>query len=70
VYFSLIRGLPVGYRDIVPGTPIGRVISVLLGLIGILFTEVVVAVTVEAVWRALEETQNQNRQKQHGSSGR
>jgi len=29
-----------------------------------------IAVAVEAVWRAVEETQNQNRQKQQGSSGR
>ena len=54
VYFSLITGLTVGYGDIVPGTAIGRVISVLLGLTGILFTGVVVAAAVEAVRRAVE----------------
>ena len=64
VYFSFITGLTVGYGDIVPGTAIGRVISVLLGLIGILFTGVVVAAAVEAVRRAVEEMQSQSRQKQ------
>jgi voltage-gated potassium channel len=64
VYFSFITGLTVGYGDIVPGTAIGRVISVLLGLVGILFTGVVVAAAVEAVRRAVEETQSQSRQKQ------
>ena len=58
VYFSFITGLTVGYGDIVPGTAIGRVISVVLGLTGILFTGVVVATAVEAVRRAVEETQS------------
>jgi voltage-gated potassium channel len=62
VYFSFITGLTVGYGDIVPGTAIGRVISVLLGLTGILFTGVVVAVAVEAVRRAVEETRSQSKQ--------
>lgn len=64
VYFSFITGLTVGYGDIAPGTAIGRVISVLLGLIGILFTGLVVAVVVEGVRRAVEETQSQGREKQ------
>jgi len=62
VYFSFITGLTVGYGDIAPGTAIGRVISVLLGLTGILFTGVVVAVAVEAVRRAVEETRSQSKQ--------
>lgn len=64
VYFSFITGLTVGYGDIVPITAIGRVISVLLGLIGILFTGVVVATAVEATRRAWEEMQSQSKQKQ------
>ena len=64
VYFAFITGLTVGYGDIVPATALGRVISVLLGLTGILFTGVVVAVTVEAVRRAVEETRSQNKQNQ------
>ena len=65
VYFAFITGLTVGYGDIVPATALGRVISVLLGLTGILFTGVVVAVTVEAVRRAVEDTQSQGREKQY-----
>ena len=64
VYFSFITGLTVGYGDIVPATAIGRIISVVLGLTGILFTGLVVAVTVEAVRRAVEETRSINRQNQ------
>ena len=64
LYFSFITGLTVGYGDIVPITAIGRVISVLLGLIGILFTGVVVATAVEATRHAWEEMQSQGKQKQ------
>jgi hypothetical protein len=64
VYFSFITGLTVGYGDIVPGTAIGRVISVLLAVVGILFAGVVVAAAVEATRCAWEETQAQSKQNQ------
>jgi hypothetical protein len=53
----------------VTSTAVGRVISVLLDFFGILFTVVVVAAAVEAVWRAVEEMQSQNKQNQDVSSG-
>ena len=57
IYFSFITGLTVGYGDIVPHTAAGRFVAVLLGFIGILFTGVVVAVTVRAVREAWDESQ-------------
>jgi voltage-gated potassium channel len=57
VYFSFITGLTVGYGDIVPNTTVGRVVSVALGFVGILFTGLVVAVIVRAVREAWEESQ-------------
>jgi hypothetical protein len=57
VYFSFITGLTIGYGDIVPNTTGGRVVSVALGFIGILFTGLVVAVIVRAVREAWEESQ-------------
>ena len=64
VYFSFITGLTVGYGDIVPSTAIGRIISVLLAVVGILFTGLVVAAAVQAVRYAWEETQSQDEQNQ------
>ena len=65
VCFSFITGLTVGYGDIVPSTAIGRITSVLLAVATILFTGVVVAVAVQSVRHAWEETQSQSKQNQH-----
>ena len=64
VYFSFITGLTVGYGDIVPQTAIGQVISVLLALVGMLFSGLVVAAAVEGTRRAWEETESQTSQNQ------
>ncbi len=55
VYFAFITGLTVGYGDLVPHTGIGRFISVLLGLIGIIFTGLVVGGATHAVQKAWAE---------------
>ena len=52
LYFASVTGLTVGYGDMVATTAVGRVISVLIGLVGILFTGLVVAVAVHALQRA------------------
>ena len=55
VYFSFVTGLTIGYGDIAPNTTVGRIVSVALGFVGILFTGLVVAVMVRAVREAWEE---------------
>jgi len=55
IYFSFITGLTIGYGDIAPGTPTGRIISILLGVNGILFTGLVVAAAVHALECAVED---------------
>ena len=57
VYFSFITGLTVGYGDIAPHTTIGRIVSVALGFIGIVFSGMVVAIAVHAVREAWDELQ-------------
>ena len=52
LYFAFITGLSIGYGDIAPKTDLGRVVSVAIGLIGVLF----VGLTVAVATRALRET--------------
>ena len=49
IYFSFITGLTIGYGDIYPETALGRVVSVLIGLIGMVFTGLTVAIATRAL---------------------
>ena len=60
LYFSFITGLTIGYGDIVPQTPGGRLVALLIGFVGILFTGLMVAVLVFAVRESLEEVRNRS----------
>jgi hypothetical protein len=55
LYFAFVTGLTIGYGDIVMKTPGGRLLALLIGLVGILFTGLLVAVLVYAVRESLEE---------------
>ena len=60
LYFSFITGLTIGYGDIVATTPVGRVTSVVLGVVGILFTGIVVAAAVRSsklAWKDVHGTE-------------
>jgi voltage-gated potassium channel len=52
IYFAFITGMSIGYGDIVPHTTAGKVVSVAIGLVGMLF----VGVTVAIATRALADT--------------
>ena len=60
LYFAFVTGLTIGYGDIVAKTPFGRLIALLIGFIGILFTGLMVAVLVFAVRESLEESRNRS----------
>ena len=53
--FSFSRGLTIGYSDIVVKTPSGRIVAVLLGLIGIVFTGLMVAAAIRAVELSMKD---------------
>jgi hypothetical protein len=55
LYFSFITGLTIGYGDIVVKTPYARLLAVLLGLIGIIFTGLMVAAALRAVEKGLKD---------------
>lgn len=61
IYFAFITALTIGYGDITPQTAAGRVLSVVLGLIGVVF----VGLTVAVATRALAETVRQDRESEH-----
>jgi hypothetical protein len=55
LYFALITGMTVGYGDIVPTTALGRIISVVIAMIGIVYVGIVVAIATRALTQAVEE---------------
>lgn len=54
LYWAFITGFTIGYGDITPQTLIGKVISLVIGLAGIIFTGMVVAISVRALSEALK----------------
>ena len=56
VYFAFITGLSVGYGDIVASTTAGKVASVAIGLVGMVFVGLTVAISNLAVKKAVEAT--------------
>ena len=57
LYFAFVTGLTIGYGDIVMKTPGGRLIALMIALVGILLTGLLVAVLVYAVRESLTESQ-------------
>jgi voltage-gated potassium channel len=49
IYFALITGLSIGYGDITPATGWGRAISVSIGLTGMVFVGITVAIATHAL---------------------
>jgi voltage-gated potassium channel len=53
-YFCAVTALTIGYGDVVPTTTLGRIIAVLLGLLGVLMTGVTTGSTVYGIQAAAE----------------
>ncbi len=56
LYFTAITGLTVGYGDISPVTPLGRVASILVAFIGVILSGIYVAIATSALTRAVHAT--------------
>ena len=48
-YYAFITALTIGYGDLSPTYPLTKIIAVLIGLFGFLFTGVLVAIAVESI---------------------
>ncbi|MDH3597738.1 MAG: potassium channel family protein [Rhodospirillales bacterium] len=55
LYFTLITGLTVGYGDIAPATTTGRVVSIVAGVIGVVYVGIIVAVATRALRDAVHQ---------------
>jgi voltage-gated potassium channel len=55
LYFAPVTGLTIGYGDIIVKTTLGRWIALLIGLVGILFSGLMVAVLVHAVQESMKK---------------
>ena len=55
LYFVLITALTIGYGDITPDSSVTQAISVLSGVVGVIFVGILVAVSVRALEHAVEE---------------
>lgn len=55
IYWAAITALTVGYGDIRPLHKVSRTLSAVIAILGIMFTGIVVAITVEATSHAFEE---------------
>lgn len=59
MYFSFVTGLTIGYGDIAPKTSEGRIVSVCIALVGLVFTGMFIAISN----RTLKEIADEHRQK-------
>jgi Ion channel len=55
-YFAFVSGLTIGYGDLVPKSPMSRILAVCIGFCGILLTGLVAAVAVRALGEVAPET--------------
>lgn len=49
LYYAFITALTIGYGDLSPTYPLTKIIAIVIGLFGFLFTGVLVAIAVESV---------------------
>jgi len=54
IYFAFVSGLTIGYGDLAPKSLLARVLSILIGVCGVLVTALVAAVAVKALTAATD----------------
>lgn len=60
IYFVFITGLTVGYGDITPMTFFGKVFSILIALVGMLFLGLLIAISARALNTSMKNENNKN----------
>src|SRR5829696_6719170 len=49
IYFAFVSGLTIGYGDLAPKSLLARMLAILIGVCGVLFTALLAAVAVKAL---------------------
>jgi hypothetical protein len=49
IYFAFVSGLTIGYGDLAPKRLLTRILAILIGMCGVLFTALVAAIAVKAL---------------------
>ena len=52
IYFAFVSGLTIGYGDLAPKTLLARMLAILIGVCGVLFTALLAAIAVKALTAA------------------
>jgi voltage-gated potassium channel len=65
VYYAFISALTIGYGDITPKTDVGKIIAVILGMVGIVLMGIAVAASVKSL-----EVASQNIAREQGEKPR
>ena len=55
IYFAFVSGLTIGYGDLAPKTLLARILAVLIGVCGVLFTAMLAAIAVKALAAASDD---------------
>lgn len=63
LYFTLVTGMTIGYGDITSTTTPGRILSVLAGVIGLIFFGIIVAVSNRALAETVKEVFGEHEKK-------
>lgn len=68
LYLAFITSLTVGYGDLCPETWPSRIVSIGIGLNGLLLTGIVVAIAIKALELSFSEELNQAQQNSHSTN--
>ena len=55
IYFAFVSGLTIGYGDLAPKTLLARILAIVIGVCGVLFTAVLAALAVKALAAASDD---------------
>jgi voltage-gated potassium channel len=55
LYFAFVTAFTIGYGDVVPVTAGGRIVALLIGLMGLIFTGLIIAIANRALAQTVEE---------------